>query len=129
MAAAPRPPRWTDQRVEQLVGNLLRIGVMTAAAVVLIGGIYYLARDGSQTRDYHIFHSEPSDLRSIKGVFDDAMSGRSVGIIQLGLLILLATPVARVVFSIAAFALLRDRMYVGVTLIVLAVLMYSLFAG
>jgi Protein of unknown function (DUF1634) len=41
-------------------------------------------------------------------------------------LLLLATPVARVVFSIAAFALERDRMYVGITLVVLAILAYGL---
>ena len=49
--------------------------------------------------------------------------------IQLGLLVLIATPIARVAFSLVAFALQRDRIYVIVTLIVLAVLLYSLTGG
>ena len=47
----------------------------------------------------------------------------------LGALVLLATPVARVAFSVLAFALQRDRLYVGVTLFVLSVLAYSLLGG
>jgi len=50
-------------------------------------------------------------------------------LIQLGLLLLIATPVARVAFSVVAFAMQRDRLYVAVALIVLAVLMYSLMGG
>ena len=49
------------------------------------------------------------------------------GIIQLGLLLLIATPVARVVFSVIGFVRQRDFVYVVLTLIVLAVLLYSLF--
>jgi len=48
------------------------------------------------------------------------------GIIQLGLLLLIATPVARVAFSVVAFAAERDWLYVAITLIVLAILIYSL---
>lgn len=53
-------------------------------------------------------------------------AGRGRGLIQLGLLILIATPVARVVFSVFAFAQQKDRLSVGVTLLVLAILRYSL---
>ena len=130
--AAPTRPasargRWTDERVEQIVGNLLRTGVLTAAAVVLLAGVYYLARHGNEVHDYQVFRSEPRALRSIGAIMEDALTGSSVGIIQLGVLLLLATPVARVLFSVAAFVLLRDRMYVVVTLLVLAILLYSLF--
>ena len=44
----------------------------------------------------------------------------------MGLLLLIATPVARVAFSVAAFAEQRDRLYVVVTSIVLLLLIYSL---
>jgi uncharacterized membrane protein len=54
------------------------------------------------------------------------LAGQGRGIIQLGLLFLIATPVARVVFSIFAFSVQRDRLYVVVTLTVLAILMFSL---
>jgi uncharacterized membrane protein len=55
------------------------------------------------------------------------MSARAI--IQLGLLLLIATPVARVAFSAVAFAIEHDYMYVVITLIVLAILSYSLFSS
>ncbi|MGO9690281.1 MAG: DUF1634 domain-containing protein, partial [Syntrophobacteraceae bacterium] len=50
----------------------------------------------------------------------------SRGMIQFGLLVLIATPVMRVFFTVVSFTIQRDRVYVGVTLIVLAVLLFSL---
>jgi uncharacterized membrane protein len=120
---------WTDEQVEQIVGTLLRSGVIVAALVVLVGGILYLIRYGATLPDYRVFRGEPLDLRSLSGIVMDAFSFRFRGIIQLGLLLLIATPVARVAFSVLAFALQRDRTYVLVTLIVFAVLMYSLIGG
>jgi uncharacterized membrane protein len=49
--------------------------------------------------------------------------------VQLGVLLLIATPVARVAFSALAFARQRDYTYVALTLFVLAVLLCSLFVG
>ena len=121
--------QWTDQYVEELIGNLLRVGVTLAAAVVLFGGSIYLVRHGLAAPRYHVFVGEPADLRNVSGIVRDALSLRGRGLIQLGLLLLIATPVARVAFSVAAFAMQRDRLYVVVALVVLAVLMYSLTGG
>jgi uncharacterized membrane protein len=117
---------WNDQRVENVIGNLLRAGVILAAAVVLAGGVLYVAKYGSRRPQYGVFRGEPSDLRNASQIVDDAISLHSRGLIQLGLLLLIATPVARVAFSVIAFAGERDWLYVVVTLIVLAVLLYSL---
>jgi uncharacterized membrane protein len=68
-------------------------------------------------------------LRTFSGILADATAFRGRGIIQLGLLLLIATPVARVAFSVVAFALERERLYVIVTLAVLAVLLFSLAGG
>ena len=126
----PEPKRpWSDEQVEKIVGNLLRSGVITAAAVVLAGGIIYLIRYGSNLPDYSIFKGVPTEFRSVGGILDAAFTFRSRGLIQLGLLLLIATPVARVTFSIIAFALQRDRIYIVITLIVLGVLIYSLAGG
>jgi uncharacterized membrane protein len=126
---APSRPGWSDQQVEQTIGNLLRFGLIIATAVVLVGAVIYLVRHGREQPQYSVFRGEPADLRGINGILQDAaeLSGR--GLIQLGLLLLLATPVARVAFSIAAFALQRDHLYVVVTLIVMAVLVYSIVGG
>jgi uncharacterized membrane protein len=120
---------WTDVRTEIIIGALLRLGVLLAAGVVAVGAAIYLVRHGGSAPEYHAFQGEPTDLRTISGIVRDALEFRGRGIIQLGLLLLIATPVARVVFSVVAFALERDKLYVVVTLIVLGVLVFSLFGG
>jgi uncharacterized membrane protein len=119
----------SDRRLEAIIGNLLRAGVAIAASVALIGGIIYLSYSGESLAHYRVFHGEPADLRSVRGVLRDTFSGDGLGIMQLGLLLLIATPVARVAFSLAAFAVQRDRLYVVVTLAVLGVLTFSMAGG
>jgi len=128
MASQPGP-RWSDTYVEQTIGTLLRVGLLIATAVVVFGAAIYLYHHGSEQPEYRLFHGEPLQLRSIAGIVEMARDWFGRGFIQLGLLLLLATPVARVVFSILAFARQRDPFYVGVTLIVLAVLLYSIVGG
>jgi len=117
---------WTDRRVEEIIGSLLRAGVLLAALFVLTGGVIYLAHHGSSPADYRVFQGEPSDLRHVRGIVKSAAGLQGRGIIQLGLLLLIATPIARVAFSIFGFAAEKDRMYAGFTIIVLVVLLYSL---
>lgn len=119
----------SDRRLEAIIGNLLRAGVVIAATVTSIGGVIYLAHPGESLAHYRVFQGEPADLRQIKGVLSDASSGDGRGIMQLGLLLLIATPVVRVAFSLAAFAVQRDRLYVVVTLAVLGVLTFSMAGG
>ncbi len=120
---------WTDEQVEQFIGNLLRVGVLTAALVTTAGGILYLAaHHGDPPPDLsHFGTGAPEELRSPSGVVRDTLAGSRRGLIQLGLLLLIATPVARVVFSVFAFYRQRDYGYVAVTVIVLAVLLFSIF--
>ncbi|HME32784.1 MAG TPA: DUF1634 domain-containing protein [Terriglobales bacterium] len=120
---------WNDLRIEVIIGALLRTGVILAAAVVLFGAVVYLARHGQQVASYGVFHGEPEALKSLTGIIHGAlhMSGRAI--IQLGLLLLIATPVARVAFSAVAFAIEGDYLYVWITLFVLGVLLYSLFGS
>ena len=119
----------TDRQVEQSIAILLRAGVLLAAAVVLLGGILYLVHRGNMHADYHVFRGEPRDLRTPSLTIREAFSGSPEAIIELGLLLLILTPIARVMFSVVAFARERDMMYVVMTLVVLAVLLYSLLAA
>lgn len=120
---------WNDERSEQVIGNLLRSGVIISGSVVFLGGILYLLKYGKASRNFAVFRGEPTDLSHVSGILRDTFALHSRGIIQLGLLLLIATPVARVAFSIASFALERDWLYVSVTLIVLALLVYSMAGG
>jgi uncharacterized membrane protein len=118
----------SDQRAEVIIGILLRSGVTIAAIVVFAGAIPFLVQHGSAVPNYKTFHGEPAELRSVSGIVKASMALDSAGIIQLGLLLLIATPVARVAFSVFAFAEEHDWMYVVITLIVLGLLLYSLSA-
>jgi uncharacterized membrane protein len=124
-----KPQPWRDRRMEVILGNLLRTGVMFSAAVVMFGACIYLYRHWHEAADYKIFRGEPSDYRSIPGVIQSVRGGHGRGWIQLGLLLLIATPIVRVAFSIIGFSIERDRLYVGFTLIVLAILLYSLLGS
>jgi uncharacterized membrane protein len=120
---------WYEQQVDNTIAQLLRSGVMLAAIVVIIGAVLYLGRAPFAHVSYSTFNGEPDQLKSVHGIVRAAFSGRSRAIMQLGLLLLIATPIARVIFSVFAFAIEGDRMYVTFTLIVLAVLLYSLFGS
>ena len=124
-----QPQPWRDRRLEAILGNLLRSGVLLSAAVVLAGAGVYLFRHTHEPADYRVFRGEPSEFRTIPGVIQSVIHGRGRGLIQLGLLVLIATPIARVALSIVGFAIERDRLYVVFTLIVLMILLYSLFGS
>ena len=117
---------WTDRRMELVIGKPPPAGVLLSALIVLFGGAIYLCGMAIPPPNTGVFRGEPSDLRSVGSILRDALALRGRGIIQLGLLVLIATPVARVGFSIFGFAEEHDRMYVVVGSIVLLVLAYSL---
>jgi len=120
-----KPQPWRDRRIEIILGNMLRAGVLLSAAIVLCGACVYLWHHGRERADYRVFRGEPSEFRNIPGVIQSAMKTRGRGLIQLGLLFLIATPIARVCFSVVGFSIQRDRLYVIFTLIVLVILLYS----
>src|SRR5215468_11280820 len=122
-------PKWSEEKAEETMSNLLRFGVLLSAAFVLIGGVFYLLRYGGMRPNYEIFRGEPQELRSAPSTIAFALQGHRRGIIQAGLLLLIATPIARVVFSVYVFFREKDRLYVAITLLVLVVLLYSLIWG
>jgi uncharacterized membrane protein len=123
----PRP--LTDYEVDQVIGRLLQVGVLIAAAVVLVAGVLLMKQSGGAPAAYSVFRGQPAELRSIGGVVRGVAAADSTAIVQLGLLLLIATPIARVAFTLVAFAIQRDRMFVTITSIVLALLLYGLVFG
>jgi len=122
--------RWSEHEFEILLGNLLRIGVMMSAGIVAVGGVLYLLRHGMERPSYHIFRGEPAAFRVLPDIAHAALTfQRRRSIIQLGLLVLIATPILRVIFSAYGFIRQGDRTYTFITLLVLAILLYSLFQG
>ncbi len=115
--------------VERLVSVVLRGGVLSAAAVTAGGGAVYLSKHASDPVNFGVFNGEPETLRTLAGIFRGAVALRGEWIIALGLLILIATPVARVAVLLVAFLRERDRLYVAVSALVLAVLLLSALDG
>ncbi len=129
-----RPPKlrrrgWTDVQVEVVISVILRVGLIVAAAVVVVGGAIYLLRHGHELISYRVFHGEPPVDRSIPEIVRAAAGLRGRAFIMAGLVLLIATPVVRVAFSVVAFLRERDWIYVGVTLFVLAILLWSILGG
>ena len=119
---------WNDERLERIISVLLRTGVILSATIVLSGGIGYLIRHGNELADYHVFHGTAPEYRSIGAIIHAMGLSSFRAIIQFGLLILIATPIARVAFSLVGFAMERDWTYVAITAMVLGVLVYG-FSG
>ena len=124
-----QPNLQADQRMDQIMGLLLRTGVLLAAALVFVGGVLFVVRHPLPVTNYRVFQGEPEELRTVPGIIRNAFSWHGRGLIQLGLLVLIATPVARVLFSVFAFLYEKDWTYVTVTLLVLGLLLYSLLGA
>jgi uncharacterized membrane protein len=118
-----------ENTIENSMGNLLRVGVLTAGAVVLLGGIYYLLAHGSEQPEFHIFKGESSDVTSFSGIFRGLFDYSPRAWIQFGLLLLIATPVARVLFALVVFLREKDRKFTLITLLVLVFLLYGFLGG
>lgn len=114
-----------DRRMENIMGRLLQFGVLLASFVMLVGGVLYIRSHQSAIPDYRVFASEPQALLHFRGVAHGIAHAEPAAIIQLAVLLLIATPVARVVFALIAFSLERDKLYIVVSSVVLAVLLYG----
>lgn len=119
-----------DKNIEVFIGKLLRLGVIISCAVALTGGILYLVHHGMQEMpDYGTFHGEDASYTSLPGIINGLGTGSAKEIIQLGVAILIATPILRIVLSLISFILEKDKLYVGITLIVLCIILISMFGG
>ncbi|WP_184544805.1 DUF1634 domain-containing protein [Mucilaginibacter sp. FT3.2] len=119
-----------DQDIEQFIGLQLRYGVLLSSFIVLVGGIVYLIQSGSMPLPhYQLFIGEKGGLNTGSAIWHGATAMQAKGIIQLGVMVLIATPILRIMFSLIGFILEKDRLYIGITLIVLSVMMFSIFGG
>jgi uncharacterized membrane protein len=123
-ADAPGLP--IEKSIEKAIGLVLLVGVLASAAIVLFGGVVYIARHGAQVAQYQVFVGEPSDLRSLGGVLEDVGKFSGRGIIQLGLMLLVGIQIVRVLLAIVLFLLERDHTFVAITAVVFLLLIYGL---
>jgi len=124
----PNSQHWNDGKMRDIIGTLLRIGVFTAALLVILGGGLFFIQHPNEVFDYTTFKGEPARFREVHLILKESFNLRGRDIIQLGLLVLIATPVARVIFSLIGFLIEKDWIYVALTSIVLLILSFSLFS-
>ncbi len=118
-----------DKDVQQLIGKQLRIGVIVSSIIVFIGGVIYLIRHGHEQPSYADFTGVREGLTSLPGIWQGVMENKGMNIIQLGIVLLIATPIIRIAFSVIAFLVEKDFLYVGITLLVLGIILFSMLGG
>jgi uncharacterized membrane protein len=119
--------------VHVAIVTLLRIGVVLSIVIIIIGVVitfvdhpeYFSSRPalGALTSPTTHFPNTLGD------VIDGARHGQGQAIIMAGLLVLIATPVARVALSVIIFIIARDRLYTAITTAVLVILLISFSVG
>jgi len=115
--------------MELRIGTLLRVGVVIAASVTAIGGLLLAFREGMTPIAAGKFRHEPVPFTGLDDLLAGLPHGEPRSIILFGVVLLVATPIARVGATLVAFVYQRDRFYTGVAAVVLAILLYSLFSG
>lgn len=118
-----------DKDIQVLIGNLLRAGVYISMGIVILGGLIYLFNHGNEKIDYALFDFNKVNLKTVAVIFSEVLTFRGAAVIQFGLLMLIFTPIARVLMAVVSFFIEKDYLYVFIGLIVLAIIMVSLSGG
>ncbi len=130
----------TGGAIELIISWLLRVGVWSSIAII-VAGLTLLVVQDHQTLFHHYsggvkrllepngIANQPNPFTAYGDVIHSVVRGQAYGVIALGLLVLLLTPVLRVAVSIIAFAIERDYLYVAITAAVLALLMLGIVLG
>jgi uncharacterized membrane protein len=116
-------------RSEAALGRVVTGAVLLSACVALAGGALYLRSGADHTADFSAYRPQPQSLSAAGAIVSGALRLDPASLMQLGVFILVLTPVARVAFSLVLFALRRDRMYTVITLAVLTVLLAGLLGA
>lgn len=133
-----RPDTDPDAAIDAVTGNLLRAGVLLAALMLAVGGAVFLCRHGAEKVEeqkpnpYQFekkLEQRPAKYRRPAAVFEAVERGEARPVIQVGVMLLILTPVLRVLFTAAAFAWRRDWVYVVIPVVVLAVLLVGILTG
>lgn len=120
--------------IQQLIGNTLRWGVILACLLATIGGVYYLMQHGlDPVPDYRHFDAPSAaaqtNYTTLGGLWQGILHGDAASCVQVGVIVLILTPIARVVLSLFDFIVEQDWLYVSITAIVLAVIISNSLGG
>jgi uncharacterized membrane protein len=121
----------TEPRFKAVIAYVLRYGVVASFALVALGSLLLFSEGqtgySSLGTAQQLFDAQDKFLVGLVPLIQGVLAAKPYAIIDLGLVVLLATPVARVVISIALFADERSYAFVAITSTVLAILLLSMF--
>jgi uncharacterized membrane protein len=118
--------KFKDTDIQSLIGQVLRAGMIISISIVFIGGVFYIYRHGHTIANYRIFTGVPDFVQHTGTLINGVINLKGQAIIQIGIILLIATPILRVIFSAIGFMLEKDYMYVGISLLVLLIIFISL---
>lgn len=119
----------TDRQLELRVARLLWVGVAVASLLAFSGGVALLVQVGGAPADYSTFTGTSAPFRSVGTIVAGALALDAGAIAQLGILVLIATPLARVALTVGVFLGRRDWTFATLAGSVLALLLWGLLAG
>jgi uncharacterized membrane protein len=110
------------------ISNVLRYGVLLSSALIFIGVVGLLVKGMDSISISQLVNQRIGrPTLNFQTLFYGVVRFDPIYVIQLGLLVLLATPILRVAISIGLFAFENDWKYVLITITVLCVLLFSIF--
>lgn len=115
--------------LESRTSLVLISGTLVAAAVAAIGSLLLLSRAWHDPAGFGRYHPTPDSLRRFSPLLARAADLDPPAIMQVGVILLILTPVLRVGFTLSAFLRRRDRVWVAINVFVLAVLIYGVAGG
>ena len=120
----------SDRKIETAIGYCVRILVVAAACVVTTGGVLYLGLYNYHAIPaYGLFRGEPAEFCSGSTILRNIFNFNPRGLIQVGILFLIAIPAVRVTVFAVVFAIRRDWLYCAISGVVCAALLFSFFGG
>ncbi len=121
------------RRTELIISHTLRIGVGVSVALILLGMFTTFIRHpdyvSEPARLSTLTHLGASFPRTVGATAAGVAALRGQAIVVVGLLLLIATPIVRVAISILAFIQQNDKVYAGITTVVLILLGLSVLLG
>lgn len=120
---------FTDVDLNRSVGNLLRLGVILSVITSLIGFVKLFLEGFKMPKKYMFLEMGTSSEKVWSHFWNSLMKGEGMAIIQLGILLLIFTPLVRIIFALIGYLKEKDYLYVFISSIVLAIMAISFFTG
>lgn len=111
--------------LKDLIGVILIIGALISIAVVSIGAVWYLLENGAQHMQHIIFQPETYQLTVLEVLRSMLKPWTPIVLIELGLIILIATQILRVLLLAIYYTLERDIYFAPISIFILLLLLYS----